>query len=810
MKRFYTFHFLFWGLGLLLSAQTVIVEKPVVTPSQEKYKVVEASKLLHTIEGATAVYKISVEGFDSIVSVKSLRYNNTNITSNCHLDKGILTIDDVTISNLKAGTTQDFKITLVAREKGKEVDTERSADAMGVKVYSVPSGKEVESPKYLTYYKDSEENLTWKFKGTGGNSWNCTWNIDKKDNNGNSFTVQRIREAKNSELKLTAINLAPDGKTEWDRYEENWQIVVLPEAIVQPSEDDNASEEFFQDQEWPLSVSVEGGNSLGWEYSWTIDDVKSGISGNSYTLFINESERSTDIIERKVVLNVKNNLPEGTKPTKEELEWTYNYSAKFYPCPEVRFAENYPQNICDEDIITFAFVILDGQGNSLLHDPDYEWYYSWGDGKETETYLFEGKNVENTEGDVHTITCVILGKLKGIEKPYTRTLLHKVTVWPKPVVYPLSEGESHHVSCGGRSLSVSINTFGGQKDGWEYYYGKKGETPLKTKDNTLVFSIERESQRDTCITEEYIMRAVNHVDGDIRCDRTLSMTVDVYPAPWMPNDVVIKDNNRQNASAESGIRVGNKITLFCEDCYGGYPYGWSCSWSKDDNIISNSYETTTSIEEVYQGDMKSDDRTISFRCDVSNYYGSEPWVLNEYVKQLTIYNKPITPASLTKKGNGNSGTMIATTSVSDTDLEGHEYYLVFGYIDSNGQMHDTSSQRQKNAGEVRWSTQIPSSEIENSSNTYVYALWKYNNGVEITSGLRYANRVDEDWDGSSYSGTTRTVLANTTEINNVNIQLGEASSQEYYSVNGLKLHGLSKGLNIVRMSDGKVKKVIIK
>ena len=56
--------------------------------------------MIHAIEGSSAVYKINVTGIDSVVSVTSLMYNTTDITSNCHLDKGVLTIDDIIINNL--------------------------------------------------------------------------------------------------------------------------------------------------------------------------------------------------------------------------------------------------------------------------------------------------------------------------------------------------------------------------------------------------------------------------------------------------------------------------------------------------------------------------------------------------------------------------------------------------------------------------------------------------------------------------------------------------------------------------------------
>ena len=82
--------------------------------------------------------------------------------------------------------------------------------------------------------------------------------------------------------------------------------------------------------------------------------------------------------------------------------------------------------------------------------------------------------------------------------------------------------------------------------------------------------------------------------------------------------------------------------------------------------------------------------------------------------------------------------------------------------------------------------------------------------MEITSGLRYLNSVDEEWDGSSYSGVTRAVIANTTAINNINHVDDSATLQEYYSTSGIKSNSPYKGFNIIRMSDGSIKKVMVK
>ena len=71
--------------------------------------------------------------------------------------------------------------------------------------------------------------------------------------------------------------------------------------------------------------------------------------------------------------------------------------------------------------------------------------------------------------------------------------------------------------------------------------------------------------------------------------------------------------------------------------------------------------------------------------------------------------------------------------------------------------------------------------------------------------------VDEAWDGSTYSGKTRSVIDDSpTGINDIFSESSDSDVKESYSINGLKSDRLNKGFNIVKMSDGRVKKVIVK
>ena len=92
---------------------------------------------------------------------------------------------------------------------------------------------------------------------------------------------------------------------------------------------------------------------------------------------------------------------------------------------------------------------------------------------------------------------------------------------------------------------------------------------------------------------------------------------------------------------------------------------------------------------------------------------------------------------------------------------------------------------------------------------YVYALWKYGS-IEVTSGLRSVNSVDEDWDDSDYSGHTRGIISQSTAISEHKMDNYLTTVSDIYSIDGKKKSQMSKGMNIVKNSDGSVKIVMHK
>ena len=91
-------------------------------------------------------------------------------------------------------------------------------------------------------------------------------------------------------------------------------------------------------------------------------------------------------------------------------------------------------------------------------------------------------------------------------------------------------------------------------------------------------------------------------------------------------------------------------------------------------------------------------------------------------------------------------------------------------------------------------------------------MWHYDDGVWVSSGLSFINSAQEDWDGSdyiggaTYSGTTRS--GNTTGIEDRKSILQDVKAT--YSLDGSVRSTMQRGLNIVRMADGTVHKIIKK
>jgi len=270
-------------------------------------------------------------------------------------------------------------------------------------------------------------------------------------------------------------------------------------------------------------------------------------------------------------------------------------------------------------------------------------------------------------------------------------------------------------------------------------------------------------------------------------------------------------------------RDGNHISGVIESMMHGYidNNSYKYKWNRIESGAKNTEvenELTWETDVLYSPDNNSEKGiiTLEYELEMINLgpYGNT-WDCKKIPYEIKIYNKPKTPTSIIQKGDGTSHTMTATASISDQDLQGHEYYLVFGYTDEDGKEHDFSSRQQLTPGQVRWSAQFDNQ--QQMKNAYVYAVWKYGDGVEISSGkcLRRndSSIVDTEYDSSTYNGNTRAAIYND-YADVINTIHNHSQIRSVYNLNGIRvsktLMGLKAGIYIVEFADGATSRITLK
>ena len=222
-----------------------------------------------------------------------------------------------------------------------------------------------------------------------------------------------------------------------------------------------------------------------------------------------------------------------------------------------------------------------------------------------------------------------------------------------------------------------------------------------------------------------------------------------------------------------------------EDCE------WNYAWSFGDNEAINNEITVPNVSSKQQ-------KNLTCVATLKDSKGYKIWSGTIYSKPVTVYPKPSAPKSLTLKGNGTSGTWFVnglTGSGADTEL-------VFGSDDSDDL--DISA----HADDWSWIVSKPTAgtAFTETEKYFVYVKQYYSEDkVVITSDRMYAGSKGlQSWDGSDYKVVTRG------DAQGIDCPLLPEGTSASYSINGVRTPRMVRGLNIIRMEDGTVKKVFKK
>ena len=88
------------------------------------------------------------------------------------------------------------------------------------------------------------------------------------------------------------------------------------------------------------------------------------------------------------------------------------------------------------------------------------------------------------------------------------------------------------------------------------------------------------------------------------------------------------------------------------------------------------------------------------------------------------------------------------SDLSDDMLSSLGYSFIYGYTDGEGMKHELTTTTQ------RYCHIDPATYTDSSNRFWAYALWTYEDGSVVSSGLRYLDgSVDENFDASVFNGT---------------------------------------------------------
>ena len=733
--------------------------------------------------------------------------------------------------------TTDLTLTITNLAPDNKTEWYKETENYSIYVYDSPDVQPHSIADDLHFYKQLPDG-NWSVDVIGGGStieyhWYLDGTeVDEKSNQFNPKTVVDNAIEKHT-VKLMVVTYADDNKELWSSGELfNEEYTIYPVATLSA---DRLTKSVYLGESVTFSPTYNnGGYSGGNVYQWSGD-----AEGKSKDLTVTPASVGTYTYTLQASNNYGNVVWESFAPQ--------TYTLNVYQIPSTAITENIhysndfegAQTIPDENYTcTLTHEYKNAEGNrQLVIDSDVvdisvenrngseQWTYSVTDNG---NLLSAPYRLPQTIGNHQLVISVVNGEGE-VETPFRAEFKRSYQIYETPSANRTAGYNEAYETCGGRQIPMSITIVGGHDGGWQYQWKKDGTDIANATSTTYTDNIEYVTSGDADMKNYTIgANATYTLNGKRRLDTTIPFRISYWPMPQNISDFSIKDlqnekNQFDGTSIDGATRVGNTLQFSVDRAVGGYgnPSVWSYIWRRDGAEIQN-YTTTngwkSSFDETVSYDIGINKgyKDVEYTLRVSNYQNGT-WSDNTMSKTIRVYNRPETPTSLKKKGSGASGTMVATTGLTDTQLEGRQYFLVFGYEDAEGNEVKSFEKQQSNPGNTRFEANFSASEVNNSNNRFfVYALWKYDNAVAITSGKCYVDGADEDWDGSNFVAVTRSVLPESATGIDDTPSSTMVDAQRVYTINGQLVknsQSLPSGIYIIEtITNGQrsTKKIVVK
>lgn len=506
-----------------------------------------------------------------------------------------------------------------------------------------------------------------------------------------------------------------------------------------------------------MSITTQGGYNNGWTYEWYLNNnLIDGATSRTYKPTFNNTGTSKRTDTYKVIAHNKCNDVEWLTDNTREFKVDVYPEYKTSPTAEWN-SENITNTGCYEgDQITLK------ANTTESTYPSGQWTWAW------------TGPTSITNNTSKTATTTVRGTVPNNPtiEPYNVTVTYKYngTTWFSKQftvnlnVYQLGELTSFYTDStnylANSPIVFKLDCPGGYNNGWTFTLEETTGTGYSQDFSSKNISINATNNSNTKVQRRYKLTAVNRIGSNVRNwgDRTSDL-ITIWPSIEFPSDI---DIDKAYIEQYLKVREGDSFTLSVDNARGGYQpsnnyynnfvYTWQngssgTSYWENNDLSSGSSKSTRNLSYTV---------TIEQPGPYGNNWGRK--VLN---KTVTVYNRPKTPLTVVRKGNGTTQTLILTNGTNDDNngnnsmITNLEYTYRFGYTDASGNNYLSEPLTR------RWFRLNPdyftgtSSPDFNTADARLWAIaeWKYNDGVTVTSGRKYvypANYVEENFNASSF------------------------------------------------------------
>ena len=676
----------------------------------------------------------------------------------------------------------------------------------------------------------NQENLTWdwnwKFEGNEING------SDSFDKNEITLLADQLKEAKDYNLEATVSCYYENNKNKkyLDGETINYKIHVVPNPEVISYGDFIIAQEDIvtcHDQKFKVTIEKEGGyeGDNAFHFALEADGGNYGHSeqteGTEYYITYENTGNvavGSDFSFSGVNIIPKDKSTTGVEQSRKVEGTSKTFHATIYPFPEIQFKKQLLDNYFYGSEIK--------QSVDTVYTMPSTWELNW---SLNQNKLFPEKKDELTfkvpdgvelAGAKDTLYLEAQNIYNG--KTWRSLILkHPFTAWHRAQLDAIElkhENSNNENIYEGHEFELSSIQKYGYPKGWEYAWEREGSSGTLSTDSVHTFTAEFLGSEGS-ESQTYKLKVKNSIPGldevPFTDNKTKDITVWKKAENYNPEadaSYIIISDTQNGATINDRIREGRVLKLEVPKAQYGYKNDWTYTWNGTETKNNQTLLTVPSVP-VGGEAMYKESKSISLTISNVGPNGLA-WEERTITKSYTVYREPRTPATLAKKGNGASRTLVATMDITDDQLQQNDYYLCFGHLESNGNVTIIGEpQKQQGAGQTRFMTQVPQDLWNDTDNLCVFALWHYDDGVWITSNLRFiTDDAEVVWDGSDYIGEGK--YSSPTRGDDVTgIFRTESLNPEIHSayrLDGLRSSKLSKGINIIKMSDGVVHKVIIK